>query len=137
MEHPSNKDRLLPSQANVTLRWDQAPMFGRKTTLLKSLRRLHGLHPASVCIVETGTLRDDRPQACNGDGWSTLAFGWYAAQTGGQAYTVDISVDAIAVCKRLTAEVASHLDYVCADSRAFLQAWVQEQRGDIHLLYLD
>jgi len=69
--------------------WNSAPAFGRRETLLRTLQKLAEVHPGPVCLVETGTLRDDNPRALAGDGWSTLAFGWYAAQTGGRLYTVD------------------------------------------------
>src|SRR5579872_4893237 len=120
-----------------TMDWNSAPAFGRRETLLRTLQKLAEVHPGPVCLVETGTLRDDNPRALAGDGWSTLAFGWYAAQTGGRLYTVDCDPAALEVCQRLTAPYAAHIDYVCADSLAFFAQWVAEERGPIHLLYLD
>jgi hypothetical protein len=49
----------------------------------------------------------------------------------------DISPEAIETCKRLTADYAANLHYVCAASLAFLREWSIEERGEIHLLYLD
>ncbi|HLK57760.1 MAG TPA: class I SAM-dependent methyltransferase [Chthonomonadaceae bacterium] len=119
------------------LNWNEAPAFGRRKTLLATLERLHQLHPGPACIVETGTIRDDRSGACAGDGWSTIAWGWYASQTGGKVYTIDIAPQAIETCKRLTVGYAAHLDYVCADSLKFLSQWNTADQGAIHLLYLD
>src|SRR6266852_4177820 len=115
------------------MNWEEAPEFGRRETLLRALRHLYQLYPRHACIVETGTLRNDA--AREGDGWSTVAWGWYCAQTGGKAVTVDINPDALAVCRRLTAPYAAALEYVEGDSVAFLRQWSEEQRGAIHLLY--
>src|ERR1051326_3989149 len=87
--------------------WAAAPAFGRRETLLRTLRLLHLLHSESQTIVETGTLRDDRDQARNGDGWSTLAWGWYASQTNGRIATIDIDPDAIEVCRKRTQPYAA------------------------------
>jgi hypothetical protein len=118
--------------------WNQAPAFGRRQTLLQELQRLHELNPGSACIVETGPIRDGREAAREGDGWSTVAFGWYAVQTQSRAVTVDCDPEALALCRRLTADYASHLEYVQADSLIFFQQWAErEDHGEIHLLYLD
>lgn len=117
--------------------WSLAPEFGRREMLLAALHRLWQLHPGPTCLVETGTLRDDAQSACSGDGWSTVAWAWYAARTGGKAVTVDINPDYIATCRRKTAPYAAHMEYVCADSPAFLRQWVETHREPIHLLYLD
>lgn len=117
--------------------WEEAPTFGRRETLVRTLRRLYELYPGPACIVETGTLRNDSPGGCSGDGWSTIAWGWYSARTGGKAYTVDVDGGALSVCRRMTADYAPFLEYVHADSRIFLRQWRREDRGEIHLLYLD
>jgi hypothetical protein len=119
------------------LRWVDAPPFGRRTALLRALRALHAMRPGPATIVETGTIRDGRPQACQSDGWSTLAWGWYAAETGGRAFTVDVSAEALALCRRITAEYAASIEFVQADSVAFLRDWSRERPGSIDLLYLD
>jgi glycosyltransferase involved in cell wall biosynthesis len=119
------------------IQWGQAPEFGRRETLLRALRRLHQLCPGPACIVETGTLRDASPRARTSDGWSTVAWGWYAAQTGGKAYTVDLDPQNMEVCRRVTAAYASGLEYVVADSLRFLREWDRQPRGEIHMLYLD
>lgn len=115
--------------------WNNAPEFGRRETLLRTLRHLYQLYPEHACIVETGTLRNEA--AREGDGWSTVAWGWYCQETGSKAVTVDTNPDALAVCRRLTASYAAALEYVAADSVAFLRQWSKEQRGEIHLLYQD
>jgi hypothetical protein len=41
------------------------------------------------------------------------------------------------VCRELTAEYASHVEYVHADSLDFFRRRREEGRGEIHFLYLD
>jgi hypothetical protein len=141
--------------------WGEALEFGRRETILRALRRLWELHPGPVTIIETGTLRNDSPQGRDGDGWSTVAWGWYASQVGGKVYTVDVDAGALAVCHRVTAPYAAVIEYVLADSVAFLEAWSSRVRdasrspqpgapaapiphsafrtlhSQVHLLYLD
>jgi hypothetical protein len=119
------------------MNWEQAPQFGRRATVLRTLRTLDRVCPGAACIVESGTLRDASPQARNSDGWSTIAWGWYSAQTGGKLYTIDIDPRNLAVCRQMTAPYASAIEYVVADSLQFLRQWDRRQRGAIHLLYLD
>src|SRR5580692_3286137 len=116
--------------------WNSAPESGRRETQLYSLRRLYQLCDKPPVIVEVGTSRDERPEACNGDGWSTRIWGWYAAQERatsseqrGRAHTVDIDPEAIEACKRITAEQAGAIEYVVCDSIEFLQNWNTEERG--------
>src|SRR5437762_1834567 len=104
----------MPS-ALATLNWGNAPAFGRRARLLNTLRRVHAFVDHGACIVETGTTRDSSPEARNGDGWSTVAWGWYCSQAGGRVYTVDCDPAAIEVCKRLTKEYAEQIEYVCSD----------------------
>jgi len=139
---------VQPSFAiNAGVDWDQAPQFGRRETILRALHHLEEVHPGPVCIVETGTLRNANPSACNSDGWSTIAWGWYACQTGGHAYTIDIDPGAMEVCRRVTTPYSSYLSYLCADSLQVFAHWVAETennltkhsgpKSEIHLLYLD
>ncbi len=102
--------------------WMEAPESGRRATLVAALRRLWEVHPGPARIVETGTLRDEAPRARESDGWSTLAFGWYAARTGGRLTTIDVSEAAMETCRRVTAEYAPAIDYVVGDSVALLDA---------------
>src|SRR5438445_12972565 len=101
------------------MNWNDSPSFGRRGTLLRTLRHLHEWYPQGACVIETGTLRDEA--AREGDGWSTVAWAWYCSQTGGRVTTVDISPAALGVCRRLTAPYAAVLDYVAADSVTFLR----------------
>ncbi|MEI7742750.1 MAG: hypothetical protein WCK58_03240 [Chloroflexota bacterium] len=118
--------------------WPNAPSFGRRETLIRALRRLRELTPGPTNIVETGTARNGDWSGCSGDGWSTVAFGWYASETGGRAWTVDIEPGAIETCRRITAAYASSLEYVVSDSVAFLRGWGDgDDPVPIHLLYLD
>ncbi len=66
----------------IEMDWNSAPEFGRRDTLLYALRRCNQVLDKPAVIVEIGTSRDERPEACDGDGWSTRAWGWYAQQTG-------------------------------------------------------
>lgn len=118
--------------------WEQAPVRGRRReTLLRTLQRLRDLCPGPACIVETGTLRDDSEKARDSDGWSTLAWAWYCALTGGRVVTVDVEPGNLEVCRRVTAPYAGVMEYAASDSIRFLREWRREQRGEIHLLYLD
>jgi hypothetical protein len=146
--------------------WEAMPETGRRETLLRALQRLWEARPGPAVIVETGTLRSDSPSARSGDGWSTLAWGWYCPETGSRAWTVDVNRDHLEVCRRLTREYAPWLSYTKGDSVGFLAGWggdgrlragtrdrekgdgEDEERGlshtspaprprEIHLLYLD
>src|SRR5579862_6331625 len=136
----SSKKRTQP----VNVDFSTAPSIGRRDSIIRALRRLHQICPGPATIVETGTLRDDREIARQGDGWATLAWGWYAAQSGGKAVTVDLDPEAIKVCKRVTAEYAKSLEYVIADSVGYFEGrgnkgtkGTRGTKGPIHLLYLD
>jgi methyltransferase family protein len=116
---------------------EDAPPFGRHATITRALFQLRGLQPGPATIVETGTLRNDTPSGLSGDGWSTMAWGWYCRRYGGKVTTVDVSAENLAVCRRVTGRYADVIEYVEGDSVAFLRRWDRPQRGPIHLLYLD
>jgi len=85
----------LPHEPSQNHPYSQsAPQSGRSSTILSALHLLSRLGTTKLVIVEIGTARDERPEACNGDGWSTCAWGWYAGQTGGSVCTVDIDPEA-------------------------------------------
>jgi hypothetical protein len=115
----------------------EEPPFGRRETLTRALCELHRLQREPVTIVETGTLRNDSESGMRGDGWSTMAWGWYCREVGGRVYTVDVKQENLAVCRRVTERYADVIEYVESDSVAFLRQWDVETRGPIHLLYLD
>jgi hypothetical protein len=115
--------------------WNNAPPFGRRDTLIATLKRLYALYPGPSTFVETGTARDENSR--DGDGWSTVAFGWYCSETGGRCWTVDISPQSLAVSRRLTEPYAAAIEYVEGDSPRFLHDWDADVNGPIHLLYLD
>src|SRR5205823_1369291 len=116
---------------------EEAPPFGRRETILRAFVRLRGLHPGPATIVETGTLRNDSPSGLSGDGWSTMAWGWYCRRYGGRVYTVDVNAENLAVCRRVTERYAELIEYVESDSVEFLRRWDRDERGPIHFLYLD
>jgi hypothetical protein len=82
--------RAVTEPVLAPLDWGSAPARGRGVALLRALRRLHRVGGGAATLVETGTLRDERVEAATGDGWSTLVWAWYAQQTGGLVYTVDV-----------------------------------------------
>jgi len=113
------------------------PTFGRRQTLIDTMKMLNMVHPGPVSIIETGTLRDDNERGCEGDGWSSVAWAWYCAQTGGRLYTIDIDENALSACRRATTEYAPSVDYIHGDSITFLSKWDVAKAGPIHLAYLD
>ncbi len=82
-------------------------------------------------IVETGTLR--AAGNWGGDGQSTLLFGEFAQRYGCKLWTCDIDPTSIAVCRELTSDYASHIEYVVCDSVQFLRDFPEP----IDFLYLD
>lgn len=117
--------------------WVAAPEFGRRPSILHALRMLDAWRAGPPCIVETGTLREDNPHGCSGDGWSTVAWAWYCSLTGGRVWTVDISDGAMEACRRRTAEYAASVEYVVEDSIEFLRRWASADRAPVDLVYLD
>ncbi len=114
-----------------------APAFGRRETILHTVRRSYQIAEKPPVIVEIGTSRDEQPEACNGDGWSTRAWGWYAQQTGGKAYTIDIAPEAIEASKRISSEFRDSINYLADDSLEYLRNWDAVKNGQIDLLYMD
>ena len=82
-------------------------------------------------IVETGTTRIEGNWA--GDGQSTLVFGAFAQRYGCTLWTCDIDEAKIVKARDISAQFASHIEYIVSDSVKFLQ----EFRKPIDLLYLD
>jgi hypothetical protein len=93
----------------------------------------------SVIIVETGCVRNRDPWAMTGEGHSTLLFDQYinCRKDGSKAFTVDISPQAVEVCRSLVSpEVTVHE----GDSVAYLNSLTKQLVGigrHINLLYLD
>jgi hypothetical protein len=115
----------------------EEPPFGRRETLTRALCELHRSQRGPVTIVETGTLRNDTESGMRGDGWSTMAWGWYCQKLGGRIFTVDVNAENLAVCRRVTERYADVIEYAESDSIIFLRQWDVETRGPMHLLYLD
>src|SRR5690349_13452496 len=107
--------------APIAIEWEQLPETGRRESVGPALRRLAELWPEAPVVVETGTLRNESPRGRHGDGWSSLAWAWFAAQTGGTFYTVDIDPDCLDACRRVTAVYADHVQYHHTDSLDFLR----------------
>jgi hypothetical protein len=82
-------------------------------------------------IVETGTTRIAGNWA--GDGQSTVIFAQFAKRYGCRLWTCDVDAAAIEVARGLTAECASHVEYVASDSVEFLRQFPDP----IDFLYLD
>lgn len=118
--------------------WSQFPAGGRQATLEKALRRLWELHPGPVTIVETGTTRDATEAGRQGDGWSTLAWAWYAAQVSGWVWTIDVDRENINVSRDVVNEYSFWVGFSCRDSVQSLSLFHEEfPNRNIHLLYLD
>ena len=81
-------------------------------------------------IVETGTQHNDLLHA---HGMSTSILGALARKHDGMVYTVDLDPESINVCKNLTTEYSSNIEYICSDSVKFLSQFDKQ----IDILYLD
>ncbi len=101
---------------------------GRYPTMRTALNLLY-LKPRHN-IVETGCQRLPNDW---GSGNSTYIFGEFIDQYRGHLTTIDISPDNIEACKKITAEFAGRIDYICADSLIILPAMM----APIDFLYLD
>ncbi|MBU3693249.1 MAG: class I SAM-dependent methyltransferase [Rhodocyclaceae bacterium] len=94
---------------------------------------------ASVVIVETGCVRNPDPWAMTGEGQSTLLFDKYVNARGddSRAYSVDISADAVRVCRSL---VSNKVEVHQGDSVGYLNQLTRRLLGQgqrIDLFYLD
>ena len=112
---------------------NDAPEFGRTDSLKVALEILHTFRKGNVTIVETGTTRGALGGGVVGDGWATLAFGWYCKKYGGEVYTIDILKEAIDECMEITKQYKDVINYVVGDSAKFLSNFDKH----IDLLYLD
>lgn len=117
----------------MSIDWADAPEFGRSATLMPAIDALDMIKSSDVVIVETGTTRGKLGGGVVGDGWATVAFGWYCRKYGGEVYTVDILEEAIEECKKITEEYEDVINYIVGDSVEFLQSF----EGVIDFLYLD
>jgi SAM-dependent methyltransferase/organic radical activating enzyme len=113
--------------------WSEAPKFGRTYTIKYALDQLHSTGKKKPVIVETGTTRGSLGGGWKGDGWATVAFGWYATNYGGKVYTVDMEKEAIEECKVITEEYKDVITYVVGDS----VKWLSKHKYTIDFLYLD
>jgi hypothetical protein len=90
---------------------------------------------ANRTIVETGCVREKNDYSA---GYSTVVFGEFLRRSGGRLFTVDISAQNIALCRRLTRRYSKIIAYHVGDSVAFLRSWPSARPGfTIDLLYLD
>jgi hypothetical protein len=110
-----------------------APKFGREQGLKKALEHLHNVRQDDVVIVETGTTRGGLGGGIRGDGWATLAWGWYCKKYNGRLFTIDFLAEAIKNCKSITSDYATNIEYVVSDSVEYLKGF----DDSIDLLYLD
>lgn len=106
--------------------------FGRYESFCNLFKEVHSMHGFSpVTIVETGTARSY--QGMQGDGWSTVAFGWWAAKTKGKVYSIDISKENIEVSRNVADLYKENITWVIDDS---VQTLKKFEHG-IDVLYLD
>lgn len=116
------------------LDFSDAPEFGRREGLERALGILHiNRGPNPVTIVETGTTRGKLGGGIRGDGWATLAWGWYCKKYGGRTYTIDRNPSAIDNCRKITVQFSECIEYRLGESCAEIAAI----RWPIDLLYLD
>jgi hypothetical protein len=106
--------------------------FGRYESFCNLFKEVHAIHRFKpVTIVETGTARSY--QGMQGDGWSTVAFGWWAEKTKGRVFSVDISKENIEVSRNVADLYKENITWVIDDSVKTLKNFNQK----IDVLYLD
>lgn len=107
----------------------------RESTIRKVMDRLP---KGRLVVVETGTLRDDSPDARDGDGWSTYLLAECLADHGDPAsrlYSIDINAGFIDISKRTVAsELHRWISWICGDAVGALRTLPV---CTIDLLYLD
>jgi hypothetical protein len=107
----------------------------REATLKEVVDRLP---KGKIVAVETGTLRDSRPEARIGDGWSTFSIAQCLAESGGPGshlYSIDIDPKCIATSKAtVDKELHPWVTWICGDA---VEAIRTLQEPTIDLLYLD
>ena len=84
-------------------------------------------------IVEIGTTRGGYGGGPNGDGWATLAWGWFVDKYGGEVHTIDIDKECLDQCKAITNRFSHKIQYHHCSGEDFLK----EFKSKIDLLYLD
>jgi hypothetical protein len=106
--------------------------FGRYESFCNLFKEVHAIHGFSpVMIVETGTARSYHGR--EGDGWSTVAFGWWAAKTKGEVFSIDISKENIEVSRNVADLYKNNITWVTDDSVKTLKNFKEK----IDVLYLD
>jgi hypothetical protein len=113
-------------------------LLQRENSFRKMFEHLDAVNKP-VIIVETGCVRNPDAWAMTGEGQSTLLFDKYVSlrNDGSRVYSVDISSEAVRVCKSL---VSKNVIVHEGDSVEFLNNLTKElnAKGEvINLLYLD
>jgi hypothetical protein len=113
-------------------------LLQREVSFRKMFEHLDS-EPGSIIIVETGCVRNPDAWAMTGEGQSTLLFDKYVTSRndGSRVYSVDISAEAVKVCKSL---VSQRVTVHEGDSVGFLNQLTKtliDNEQSINLLYLD
>jgi hypothetical protein len=108
----------------------------RSTTFREAIERLCDTTGPERTIVETGCVRERNDYSA---GYSTVVFAELAERYGGRIFTVDLSAQNMALCRRVTKRWSKLVSYNVGDSIAYLRAWGDGEGAGrrIDLLYLD
>lgn len=110
-----------------------APEFGRPDGIKPALTFVHNSGVYAPVIVECGTTRGTYGGGIVGDGWATLAFGWYARTYGGRVHTIDLSQRAVNESRRICGVYAPVIEWHIGAAAAV----IRDLAMPIDLLYLD
>lgn len=106
--------------------------FGRYESFCNLFTEVHKLYNFNpVTIVETGTARSY--SGMQGDGWSTVAFGWWASKTNSKVFSIDISHENIEISRNVADTYKDWITWITDDSVKTLENF----DGLIDILYLD
>lgn len=123
---------MLRIDDTMKLDFSDAPEFGRTDGIRVALELL-SRRDSPPAIVETGTTRGDLGGGRKGDGWATLAWGWFCAKYGGEVHTIDLLPEAIEQARQITRDYQHVIRYHIGAASEVISGI----NGPIDLLYLD
>lgn len=112
---------------------------GRGPAIRNALIKAHAANDGVMNIVEVGTIRDLKPQAYLGDGYSSLLWAWYAqSHPETRVHLVDVDREALGRCSQVFAQEIGgtpiNVMLNCTTGENYLELFGEPT---IELLYLD